>query len=146
MVYMCLLSHCVNFGPSRYLHIPHRPCIMCSPIMITGNISDHPVIWYIYSTHIYIWYVLSLWAPTHFLACLELYVHIYHHLSLLLHLYILKLLYIYWLMYISDTYHLFHLSTTKPSGPDCPVRSASADLSIIQESQCWLASAGLSIM
>ena len=42
-------------------------------------------------------------------------------------------------MYISDTYHLFHLSTTKPSGPDHPVRPASADLSIIQESQGWLA-------
>ena len=49
-------------------------------------------------------------------------------------------------MYISDTYHLFHLSTTKPSGPDHLLLPALADLSIIQESQRRLALAGLSIM
>ena len=42
-------------------------------------------------------------------------------------------------MYISDTYHLFHLSTTKPSGLDRPVHLALADLSIIQESRRRLA-------
>ena len=49
-------------------------------------------------------------------------------------------------MYTSDNYHLFHLSTTKPSGLDHLVHPASADLSIIQESRCQLASAGLSII
>ena len=37
-------------------------------------------------------------------------------------------------MYISDTYHLFYLSTTKPSGPDHLLHLVLANLSIIQES------------
>ena len=79
----CVYWATVSISDPPDLHIPHRPCIMCSPIIIAGNMSDHLVIWYIYSTHIYRQSVLSPWAPTHFLACLELYVHIYHHLSLL---------------------------------------------------------------
>ena len=37
-------------------------------------------------------------------------------------------------MYISDTYHLFYLSTTKPSGPDHLLHLVLANLSIIQQS------------
>ena len=49
-------------------------------------------------------------------------------------------------MYVLDIHHLFHVSTTKPSGPDHLLCPASADLSIIQESQCQPVLAGPSIM
>ena len=42
-------------------------------------------------------------------------------------------------MYISDTYHIFYLSTTKPSGLDHLLHLVLADLSIIQESWHQLA-------